>query len=157
VKVFFESDKNYVLLSSPDFRVVIHVSGSKARQYITSIGVTSGEHRLLATDTEYEPTFYLDGEKIVDTAVIPLGEISLFFPQGVKLRGALAKESRYLTTGLKIGNFAEIVGGIRPGFGVFFNVQVFNKHPDFTGMISSSLTRLRDNSVSDFETPNLFD
>jgi peptidyl-Lys metalloendopeptidase len=156
----FGDNKNYVLFTNDELRVVIRTSGTERRSFITAIGITYRSHHLLAHFNGTEAEFLLDDVVIDQSEITPIGEMKVFTPDPTKLTGPLAEESRYLLTGLQIANIAEIVAGLRPGSGPFFNIQVLEQHyRDESGLILavSNSNFIRDADwISNFETDSLF-
>jgi len=163
VHALFDDGKNYLMYSTPDFKVVIHTSGPSTMSYITSIGVTIGNHRLLATnDTNGDPGFFFDGEPLIDSVSTPAGEASVFVPDDIKFIGALAQLERYIQIGLKVGNALQIVGGYHPQTGLFFNVELHKLQRDDAGFLraaTESKTRMGApfKFLQEFEIPSLFE
>jgi hypothetical protein len=113
--------------------------------------------KLLATLDQFgTPEFFLNGEPLVYTALA-----QVFVPNPAELelkKSALAELSRCITTGLKIDGILEIVGGIQPGTGGFFNVEVRKFHESEYGLLRALEGRtVRDaNLVQQFVTDSLF-
>ena len=154
--VQFENGKKYEFYGNRGFRVVIETISS----YITSVGIKLESHELLATLVDQEPRFYLNGELIVGSFSTPFGNGELFDPQSMHFVGELAELARYQTLGLKIGNFIEIVGGIHPQSGGFFNLEVARagrRLGEFGLLAGLKNHDVRDTTfLSKFETESLF-
>ena len=123
-----------------------------------------GEHHLLAVSNNGNPAFFLDGEEIGETATAtPIGDVVRFNTKDHQLAGALAELQRYLSIGIKVDNMFEIVGGIQPAGGVFFNVQVKHNRmlgADFEGGILKAASGNRERAqdlLSNYEVESLFD
>jgi len=154
----FEAGKNYLFYSFPDFKVALRTSGPSTVALITSVGVTFGEHKFLATEEDSEPRFYLDNLLLDSFTNSTYGELEIFTPELSELRGALAELSKYVMIGAKIRGLIEIVGGIHPLSGCFFNIEVYEAHEFAAGLLKeASVTRTRDaNFLSAFEIDSLF-
>jgi len=157
VELVFKNQVHYILYAGLNFRVVIQTTDGPGGSFITSVGVTIGEARLLAKCDLDNPIFLLNDTPVEDGMLTPLGGITLFTPEPAHLRGPLAELSRYLITGLKINHVVEIVGGLHHAAGCFFNVEVSRTQSD-SGLLKAVSEHKRNVplDVSEFETNGLF-
>ncbi len=157
----FEDNKNYMFFGAPDFRIVIHTSGPVSASYITEIGISLGTHQFLASSDDLGPMFYFDGQPVSDQIETSMGVIEFFIPESLRLRGALSQLARFLVIGVRIPHKWEIVAGIHPGKGVFFNIEVNQPaHELGFGLLLAAASQhngLRDDFLSQFETTSLFE
>lgn len=144
--IFFEDGHHYLLYSAAEFRVTIGISGIPESTFITSVGITLGSDQLLATEENGEPVFRFNGQIVSAPVSTLLGELETYEPDTDKLKhtpGALSQLSRYVDTGIKVNEVFNVVAGVHPGKGVFFNVEV-KKFSDDTGLLTAADSRRRD-------------
>jgi len=151
--IFFDDHKNYLLYAAPEFRVTIAVEGLVELTIITDVAITMGDNQLLATSFNGDPAFYLNGELITGNE-IPSISAEIYEPDNARLAknpGPLAEFSKFISTGLKIDGVFNLVGGVHPGRGVFWNIDI-KKMSEDSGLLTAA-----DSHRRDFRLPRRFE